>query len=116
MTSKEIRNAVARNLTSKNGNYFEMYPLRTERILILHGLPEGPPCGICTDEWPSDSSFFDGLSLLGINQHYAFKRDGLEPGNHYTAFMVNEENIIPNFIINFLNFIEFFYSFCLSLA
>ena len=50
VTPEEVLLAKQQNLTSSSGEFFDVYPLRNERILILHGLPLAPPCGLCLNQ------------------------------------------------------------------
>jgi hypothetical protein len=50
VTAEEIQRAKQLNHTSTNGDFFDTYPLRNERVLLLHGLPLSDPCGLCMDQ------------------------------------------------------------------
>jgi hypothetical protein len=54
--------------------FFESYPLKNERILVLQGdqLVIGP-CASCYDSWSEKSRFFDGLPAIGrINAQFQY--------------------------------------------
>ena len=87
IAAEDILRARQLNHTSVTGDYFDVYPLRNERILILHGLPVSGPCGLCMDQvcmyvcalvrfwkllvmpspqWTTNGHFFDGLYVMGV--------------------------------------------------
>jgi len=52
VTPEEILLAEKQNHSSSTGEFFDVYPLRNERVLILHGLPVSGPCSLClTQVW-----------------------------------------------------------------
>jgi hypothetical protein len=99
----EMKRAVALNLTSTDGAFFDRWPLREERVLLLRGLPSAGPCSLCNDRWPLDSPFFDGLFLSGVS---ALEGEGpravKEEGNHYIAFTAESKQL---WIAQFLRFL-----------
>jgi hypothetical protein len=50
VTAEEILRAEQQNHTSTTGEFFDVYPLRNERVLMLHGLPVSGPCRLCMDK------------------------------------------------------------------
>jgi hypothetical protein len=59
LTEDEIISA----FVSKDGDRFEMFPLRDERVLVLKGMPLVGSCSLCHSEWRVESKFFDGLFM-----------------------------------------------------
>ena len=64
VTAEEIERAKQLNHTSTNGDFFDAYPLRDERVLLLHGLPVSDPCGLCMDQVRRRSSSIHADSEL----------------------------------------------------
>ncbi len=60
---------------SVNGEGFDQHPLRDQRVLILRGAPERGVCGLCFDEWPSNSRFFDGMMTMYNEDTDRYSRD-----------------------------------------
>jgi hypothetical protein len=54
---------INRAFVSKDGDRFELFPLRDERVLVLTGMPLVGSCSLCHSEWRVESKFFDGLFM-----------------------------------------------------
>jgi hypothetical protein len=59
LNEEEINSA----FVSKDGDRFELFPLRDERVLVLKGMPLVGSCSLCHSEWRVESKFFDGLFM-----------------------------------------------------
>eukprot|EP01036_Dinobryon_divergens_P027108 gene27108-35827_t len=107
VTAEEIERAKQLNHTSTNGDFFDAYPLRDERVLLLHGLPVSDPCGLCMDQWPMNGHFFDGLFVMGVSkpippEEAVHASEDSEPGHHYRAFMESSRQVWIGQFLRFL--------------
>jgi hypothetical protein len=59
LTEDDINSA----FVSRDGDRFELFPLRDERVLVLKGMPMVGSCSLCHSEWRVESKFFDGLFM-----------------------------------------------------
>ena len=48
---------------SSDGDMFNTFPLREERVLVLKGMPLVGECTLCHNEWSKDNRFFDGFYM-----------------------------------------------------